>query len=160
MSGCSCPLRSSMRRRGETMNSLKRYRGTVFVARGRRAPGHRIAVARVVRIHGSKPCMKSCRGSWCVLRGRKLCQRLRDESDLSELYTAPDFVHNVRMAHGFRQGEHICSLYDTEEEQLATAAAYLADGLSRGERGLYIGADRNAVLRFRTALGAVGLDAA
>jgi MEDS: MEthanogen/methylotroph, DcmR Sensory domain len=104
--------------------------------------------------------MKSCRGSWCVLRGSKLCQRLRDESDLSELYTAPDFVHNVRMAHGFRQGEHICSLYDTEEEQLATAAAYLADGLSRGERGLYIGADRNAVLRFRTALGAVGLDAA
>ena len=63
------------------------------------------------------------------------------------------------MAHGFRQGEHICSLYDTEEEQLATAAAYLADGIWRGERGLYIGANRDAVLRFRAALGAAGLDA-
>lgn len=64
------------------------------------------------------------------------------------------------MAHAFRQGEHICSLYDTEEEQLAAAAAYLADGIWRGERGLYIGANRDAVLRFRTALGAAGLDAA
>ena len=64
------------------------------------------------------------------------------------------------MAQGFRQGEHICSLYDTEEEQLATAAAYLADGIWRGEQGLYIGANRDAVLRFRIALGAAGLDAA
>jgi MEDS: MEthanogen/methylotroph, DcmR Sensory domain len=64
------------------------------------------------------------------------------------------------MAHGFRQGEHICSLYDTEEEQLATAAAYLADGIWRGERSLYICANRDAVLRFRAALGAAGLDAA
>jgi hypothetical protein len=63
------------------------------------------------------------------------------------------------MAHGFRQGEHICSLYDTEEEQLATAAAYLADGISLGERALYIGANRDAVRRFRAALGAAGLDA-
>src|SRR6187401_280187 len=64
------------------------------------------------------------------------------------------------MGHGFRQGEHICSLYDTEEEQLATAAAYLADGICRGERALYIGANRDAVLRFRAALVAAGLDAA
>jgi hypothetical protein len=64
------------------------------------------------------------------------------------------------MAHGFRQAEHICSLYDTEEEQLAAAAAYLADGIYLGERALYIGANRDALLRFRAALGAAGLDAA
>ena len=64
------------------------------------------------------------------------------------------------MAHGFRQGEHICAIYDTEDEQLATAAAYLADGIRHGQRCLYIGANRDAVLRFRTALGANGLDAA
>ena len=64
------------------------------------------------------------------------------------------------MTHGFRQGEHICSLYDTEEEQLATAAAYVADGIWHGERGLYIGANRDAVLRFLAALAATGLDAA
>jgi hypothetical protein len=36
----------------------------------------------------------------------------------------------------FRQGEHICAVYDTEAEQLAIAAEYLADGLRAGERVL------------------------
>lgn len=64
------------------------------------------------------------------------------------------------MPHGFRRGEHICSIHDTEEEQLATAAAYLADGIWQGQRCLYIAADRGALQRFRTALGAHRLDAA
>jgi hypothetical protein len=64
------------------------------------------------------------------------------------------------MADAFRQGDHICSIHDTEEEQLATAAGYIADGIGRGERCLYVGATRDAVLRFRAALGAAGLDAA
>ena len=62
------------------------------------------------------------------------------------------------MAHGL--GEHICAICDSEEEQLATAVAYLADGICRGQRCLYIGANRDALLRFRTALSATGLDAA
>jgi MEDS: MEthanogen/methylotroph, DcmR Sensory domain len=64
------------------------------------------------------------------------------------------------MAHAFRQGDHICSIYDTEEEQLTTAEAYLADGLARGERCLYVGATRAALQRFDVALQAAGLDAA
>ena len=64
------------------------------------------------------------------------------------------------MAHGFRQGEHICAIDDTREEQLATAAAYLADGIWHGQRCVYIGASRDEVLRFRAALDANGLDAA
>ena len=64
------------------------------------------------------------------------------------------------MAHAFRQGDHICSIYDTEEEQLTTAAAYMADGIVRGERCLYIGATRAALQRFDAALQAAGLDAA
>jgi hypothetical protein len=64
------------------------------------------------------------------------------------------------MAQRFRQGEHICALYDTELEQMTTAAAYLADGVWHGQRCLYICANRDAVLRFRRALGAHGLDAA
>jgi hypothetical protein len=64
------------------------------------------------------------------------------------------------MAHGFRHGEHICAIHDTEEEQLATAAAYLADGIWHGQRCLYIGANRDTVLRFRAAIAANGLDAA
>ena len=73
---------------------------------------------------------------------------------------AGKFGHNVRMAHAFRRGDHICSIHDSEEEQLATAAAYIADGIGRGERGLYVGVSEDAVLRFRAALGAIGLDPA
>jgi hypothetical protein len=79
---------------------------------------------------------------------------LRKETALE----ASDFGHNAAMAHG--QGEHICAICDTEEEQLATAVAYLADGICRGQRCLYIGADHDALLRFRTAFSAIGLDAA
>jgi hypothetical protein len=64
------------------------------------------------------------------------------------------------MLHAFRQGDHICSVYDTEEEQLATAASYLADGLRRGERVLFAGADRQVLARFRAALHREGFDAA
>jgi hypothetical protein len=64
------------------------------------------------------------------------------------------------MAHGFRQGEHICAICDTPEEQLATAAAYLADGIWHGQRCVYVGASRGDLLRFRAALDANGLDAA
>jgi hypothetical protein len=70
------------------------------------------------------------------------------------------FGHNVRMAHAFRQGDHICSIYDTEQEQLATAATYVADGLRRGERVLFAGADREVLQRFRDALHHEGFDAA
>jgi hypothetical protein len=64
------------------------------------------------------------------------------------------------MPNAYRQGDHICSIYETEEEQLATAAAFLSDGIARGERCLYVGANREALLRFRAALDATGRDAA
>ena len=63
------------------------------------------------------------------------------------------------MLNAFQHGDHICSIYDTEEEQLTTAAAYIADGIGRGERGLYAAESGDALLRFRAALGAIGLDA-
>jgi hypothetical protein len=64
------------------------------------------------------------------------------------------------MPHAFRQGDHICCVYDTEQEQLSTAATYLADGLRRGERALYVGVDRAALQRFRVALRHEHLDPA
>jgi hypothetical protein len=64
------------------------------------------------------------------------------------------------MPNTFRQGEHICAVYDTEPEQLAIAAEYLADGLRAGERVLYGGASVAALARFRVALGACGIDVA
>ena len=59
----------------------------------------------------------------------------------------------------FRQGDHICALYETEDEQLAIATEYLADGLRRGERCFYVAASRAALSRFRAALIAIGIDA-
>jgi hypothetical protein len=60
----------------------------------------------------------------------------------------------------FQQGQHICAIYDTEEEQLAVAAAYVVDGLVKHERCLYV-ADSHARLdEFRHRLAAAGIDVA
>jgi hypothetical protein len=57
-------------------------------------------------------------------------------------------------------GGHICALFETEDEQIAIAADYLAAGLRRGERCLYAAASPAALARFRAALEARGVDAA
>lgn len=64
------------------------------------------------------------------------------------------------MVNGVRQGDHICALFETEEEQLAIAAGYVADGLRRGERCLYVAASTPALKRFRDVLEALGFDTA
>jgi hypothetical protein len=38
----------------------------------------------------------------------------------------------------YQQGDHICTLYTSPEEQLKAAVEYLAAGLARGERCLYV----------------------
>ena len=62
------------------------------------------------------------------------------------------------MANAFRQGEHICALYQTEEEQIAVAADYLADGLRAGERVFYVAESDAALTRFRAALNRQGIN--
>jgi hypothetical protein len=37
-----------------------------------------------------------------------------------------------------RPGDHICSVYDSDDQLVTTAAAFLADGLARGERCWYV----------------------
>lgn len=63
------------------------------------------------------------------------------------------------MPNGFRRGDHICALYETEEEQLAISAAYVADGLRRGERCFYVARSPAALGRFRSALRELDVDA-
>src|SRR5262245_35584795 len=62
------------------------------------------------------------------------------------------------MANSFRQGEHICALYETEGEQLAVAAEYLADGFRTGGRALYVADSEAALDRFRAALNKQGIN--
>ena len=62
------------------------------------------------------------------------------------------------MRGAYRQGEHICSIYESFEEQVATAADYLADGLRGGERVLYAAESDVALDRFRATLDGAGID--
>ena len=64
------------------------------------------------------------------------------------------------MATRYRQGDHICAVYETEAEQLRGAARYLADGLRAGERVLYVTDCDEGIGRFRAALAAIGIEAA
>ena len=61
------------------------------------------------------------------------------------------------MPNVFKRGEHICVLYDTEDEQLNVAAEYLADGLRTGQRAFYVAESRTALTRFRGALTELGV---
>jgi hypothetical protein len=58
----------------------------------------------------------------------------------------------------YRQGQHICVLYDTAEEQRTVAAAYIADGLAFGDRCYYVADSAPALRQFQVALGRVGVD--
>jgi chemotaxis family two-component system sensor kinase Cph1 len=61
---------------------------------------------------------------------------------------------------GFRQGDHICAVYDTREEQLAVAVSFISDGLRGGDRCLYAADSEDALKRFAEELEKVGLNAA
>jgi hypothetical protein len=62
------------------------------------------------------------------------------------------------MANLFRQGEHICAVFETEEQHLAIAAEYVADGLLSGEQVLYVCQSDAAVQRFHAALREIGIN--
>ena len=57
----------------------------------------------------------------------------------------------------FKQGEHVCAIYDSAEEQYAVAAAFLADGLLCHERCLYSATSASELDRFRHALRQTGV---
>ena len=59
----------------------------------------------------------------------------------------------------FRQGQHICAVYENAEEQLAVAVAYLADGLNKHERCVYVADSASALEAFRLQLRTAGVDA-
>jgi hypothetical protein len=64
------------------------------------------------------------------------------------------------MANSFRQGEHICALYEIASDQLDMAAEYLADGLRAGERAYYVSDSEASLTQFRAALKEAGINTA
>ena len=57
----------------------------------------------------------------------------------------------------FRQGDHVCALYATREEQMEAAIDYIRGGLSRSERCLYIVCEHTPE-EFRAGLRAAGIE--
>jgi hypothetical protein len=57
----------------------------------------------------------------------------------------------------YQQGDHVCALYSTREEQLAAAVEYIRCGLGRGERCLYVVGEHTPD-EFREGLRAAGID--
>ena len=59
----------------------------------------------------------------------------------------------------YQQGDHVCTLFSSPEEQLAAAIDYIRQGLERNERCLYVCGEQTCG-EFRQALAAAGIDAA
>ena len=57
----------------------------------------------------------------------------------------------------YHQGDHVCTLFTTPEEQLAAAVEYIGAGLDRGERCLYVCCEHGEP-EFRAALKKAGID--
>lgn len=57
----------------------------------------------------------------------------------------------------YQQGDHVCTLYTTPQEQLAAAVEYIRGGLARGERCLYV-CGEHAPGELRAALREAGVD--
>jgi hypothetical protein len=57
----------------------------------------------------------------------------------------------------YQQGDHICTLFSTLEEQLTAAVEYIKAGLARGERCLYVCGEHTCD-DFRLSLKSAGID--
>jgi len=56
-------------------------------------------------------------------------------------------------------GDHLCQLYETEEERHEVTCAFLLQGLERGEKVIYVGAEE-VLQRVRSGLSGMGVDVA
>lgn len=59
----------------------------------------------------------------------------------------------------YQQGDHVCTLFSSREEQLSAAIEYIQQGLNRNERCLYVCSEQTPY-EFRAALAAAGIDVA
>lgn len=59
----------------------------------------------------------------------------------------------------YQQGDHVCTLFASHEEQLVAATEYIRAGLARGERCLYVCCEHE-LSDFRAALESRGIDVA
>lgn len=63
------------------------------------------------------------------------------------------------MRMSYQQGDHVCTLYSTRDEQLEAAVTYIRGGLERGERCLYVCCEHSPD-EFRAGLEDAGISVA
>jgi hypothetical protein len=68
---------------------------------------------------------------------------------------SPDLTPRV----AYQRGDHVCTLYSSQAEQLRAAVEYVRGGLARGERCVYVCCDQECD-DFRAALRTAGVDVA
>lgn len=68
-----------------------------------------------------------------------------------------DLLRLAELTGGLGLHEHLCLVYETQEQQLAAALPYLKAGLKRRERCLYI-TDENTAVTIEDALRQAGMD--
>jgi signal transduction histidine kinase len=71
--------------------------------------------------------------------------------------TKPDLSRLAELAGGIGLHEHLCLIYDTQEEQFAAALPFLRSGLERGEKCFFV-ADENNGAAVLNALRKTGTD--
>jgi hypothetical protein len=59
----------------------------------------------------------------------------------------------------YQQGDHVCTLFSSPEEQLSAAIEYIQQGLARQERCLYVCGEQTPA-QFRAELAKAGIDVA
>ena len=69
----------------------------------------------------------------------------------------PDLSHLGELAAGLSPHQHLCFIYETQEEQFAAAVPFLRSSLERGEKCLFV-ADKNSGAAVLNALRRAGTD--
>src|SRR5579885_428109 len=107
--------------------------------------------------HAASASSVTCAGSNCdnralayrfyCIRGQVLC--------LIGSFIGGSMIGAPRIS--YQEGDHVCTLFSSPEEQLRAAVEYIRGGLSRGERCLWVSCERS-VAEFREALKKAGID--
>ena len=69
----------------------------------------------------------------------------------------PDLSRLGELAAGLGLHQHLCFIYETQEEQFAAALPFLRSGLERGEKCFFV-ADQNSGAAVLNALRKAGID--
>jgi signal transduction histidine kinase len=120
-------------------------------------PDEGVVAALAASAEGNDPYLTNVLATEALNRLRRRPQRTRAEAPATSGAARGRPPTVTHAASKVAAGEHVCLVYETQEEQLAAAAAYISKGLDSGDRCVYI-ADENSAATIADALRAHGVD--